>query len=188
MNATRGHTGIVRSRRLFFAAGALALGAIIVADNQGWLLVRRHDDMAAYHGVRATVIRIIDGDTIEIDRADAREDRPSTHIVLWGINCPELARPGSAAEPFAEEAAAFTTAQALNNSVTMWLESHQTRDAFGRVLAHIELPNRTRLNEALLEAGLAKVDDRIAHSMLTRYAQLQINAQRRAAGVWSKRK
>jgi endonuclease YncB( thermonuclease family) len=53
------------------------------------------------------------------------------------------------------------------------------------MLAHIELPDRTKLNEALLEAGLAKIEDRWPHALLTRYAQLELAAKRRGAGIWS---
>ena len=165
--------------------GSIVIAAIL-ADRKGWLLVPRIDDMAAYHGVQATVIRAIDGDTIEVDLADAVHDRPVTHIALWGINCPEPARAARPAEPWSSEATEFTRTHCEGSTVTLWMEAHQSRDALGRVLAHAELPDGGSLNAMLLEAGLAKADDRQPHSMITKYAQAEMSARRRALGLWSK--
>lgn len=175
----------IRRRGAWVALAAVVV-TLIVADRNGLALVRQHDDLATYHGVRTTVVRVIDGDTIEVDVPDALHRKSATRVGLWGVNCPEPARAARAAEPLADEATTFTKSSTHQVQMTLWLESHQTRDGFGRVLAHVELPDRIKLNEALLEAGLAKVDERWPHSMLTRYSQLQFNAQRRGVGMWSK--
>lgn len=181
-----------RGRRfLIIAILLIVVAGLIIADRRGWLLVRQSDDMAAYHGMSARVIRVIDGDTIEIDLPDSLNKRPATRVHLWGINCPELAHPsstgpGSAAQPWAAEAAEKTRSLIDDRPIRLYLEAHQTRDPFSAILAHIELPDGTKLNEALLEAGLAKTDDRWPHSMLVRYAQIELNAQRRGVGMWTK--
>ncbi len=159
--------------------------ALIVADRNGWLLVRHADDMATYHGARAQVVRVIDGDTIEIDIPDPREDRPVTRLRLWGVGCPELAKPHQPAEPFADEAAAMTHSLADGQVISLRLESHRTRGEYGRLLVHVELPDGSSLNEALLTGGYAEADDRWPHSLLGRYAQLQRTARRKALGFWS---
>ena len=158
---------------------------MIVADRNGWLLVRHADDMATYHGVRAQVVRVIDGDTIEIDIPDPREDRPVTRLRLWGVDCPELAKADQPAEPFADEAAAQTRSLADGQVIALRLESHRTRGEYGWLLAHVELPDGSSLNEALLAGGYAKVDDRWPHSLLGRYAQLDRTARRQSVGLWS---
>ncbi len=163
----------------------IVLVALIIADRSGWLLVPKIDDMSAYHGLRAQVVRVIDGDTLEIKRPDALHDRPVTHIRLWGLDCPETAKPDRPADPYADEATERTRSLAADRMVTLSLESHRTRGTFGRVLAHIELPDGTNLNEALLSAGLAVTDERWSHSLLGRYAQLERAAQRAGLGVWS---
>ncbi len=162
-----------------------ALIALIVADRNGWLLVRHADDMATYHGARAQVVRVIDGDTIEIDIPDPREDRPVTRLRLWGVDCPELAKADQPAEPFADEAAALTRSLADGQVILLRLESHRTRGEYGRLLAHVDLPDGSSLNEALLSGGYAEADDRWPHSLLGRYAQLQRTACRQSVGLWS---
>ncbi len=172
-------------RRWTWLIVVLVLIALIVADHSGWLLVRHADDLATYHGVRAQVVRVIDGDTIEIDMPDPREDRPVTRLRLWGVDCPDLAKPGQPAEPFADEAAATTRSLVDGQVISLRLESHRTRGEYGRLLAHVELPDGSSLNEALLAGGYAEVDDRWPHSSLGRYAQLQRTARRQSVGLWS---
>ncbi len=182
------------SRRLgrgwLLATIVLALTLGFIADRNGWLLVRQVDDLATYHGVTAGVVRVIDGDTLEVALPDALNRTPATRIRLWGIDCPEVGRFGHDDRPWSREAAALAKSMLEGRNVLIFLEAHQQRDSFARVLAHVEIADgdnaRRSLNEALLEAGLAKADDRWPHSRLTRYAQLENAARRRNVGVWSK--
>ena len=168
----------------WLVAGAI-LVALIIADQNGLLLVPKIDDLAAYDGIHAKVIRVIDGDTIEIDRPDALSDRPVTRIRLWGLDCPETATPDRPAEPFAKEATELARSLVADQTVTLRLESHRTRGTFGRVLAHVQLQDGSSFNEAILSAGLAVTDERWPHSLLGRYAQLQRAAKRQSLGIWS---
>ncbi len=168
----------------WLVAGVVLI-ALIIADRSGWLLVPKIDDMTAYHGASAAVLRVIDGDTIEIDLSDALYDRPVTRIRFWGLDCPETAKPDRPADPYAHEATELTRTLTTDRTVTLYLESHRTRDVFGRVLAHVELPDGSSLNEALLSAGLAVTDERWSHSRLGRYAQLERAARRQGLGMWS---
>ncbi len=159
--------------------------ALIIADQCGWLLVRHTDDMQSYHGRQIRVLRVIDGDTLEIDQPDHVQDHASTRVRLCGINCPEAAGPDREAQPWAQQAVEFTRSQVRGQGITLTLESHTTRDKFGRLLAHIELEDGRSLNENLLDAGLAWIDDRWPHSRLSRYAQVERSARQRAVGLWS---
>jgi micrococcal nuclease len=172
-------------RRLIGLACLAVLAMLIVADRSGCLLVRRIDDMAAYHGMQTRIVTVLDGDTIDVALPDALHDRPTTRVRLCGIDCPEPARPRQPAEPWAEEATALTRELTEDATITLWLESHSTRGVFGRVLAHVELPDGSFLNEALLAAGLAVADDRWPHAKLTRYAQLENAARQQGLGIWS---
>lgn len=173
-------------RRLRWPALAALLAGLVVADRSGWLLARVPDDMAVFDGAEVRVARVIDGDTIEVEARDPRNGRPATHVRLWGIDCPE--RPGPrrpAGEPFAEQARALARSLAGGERVLLRLEPHRTRDAHGRLLAHVQLPDGSSLNEALLEAGLARADERWPHALLARYAQVEQSARRAGVGVWS---
>ncbi|UCD75574.1 MAG: thermonuclease family protein, partial [Phycisphaerales bacterium] len=113
------------------------------------------------------------------------QERPVTRVRLWGIDCPEVASPDRPAEPWAEEAADLVRELVTERPAMLLLEPHQTRDRYGRLLAHIELDDGTNLSEFLLQAGWAKADDRWPHSRLGRFAQLERAARRRGAGIWS---
>jgi endonuclease YncB( thermonuclease family) len=170
--------------------GAIAAGIIIialglaVADHRGWLLYRGND-MMRYDGRPASVTRVIDGDTLVIDRPDG--DRRNTRVRLWGIDTPELARPetGKPAEPLAKAAKARVQALASGERVTLHLESHRTRGKFGRLLAHVELGDGTDLAARLLKAGLARFDERFYHSRYRRYRLLQEQASTQNKGLWN---
>ena len=164
---------------------ALVVIALIAADRSGWLLVHRPDDLTMYHGVTARVRWVIDGDTFEIDVPDRVNRRLATRIRLWGVDCPERARPDQPAEPFADQARELALHLLEQGPVTLYLEPQRTRGTFGRVLAHVEAADGRSLNGALLDAGYATADERWPHSRLSRYAALQRTAQQRGAGMWA---
>lgn len=164
-----------RARRRTLAVAAVVTGIVILADHRGWLLARP-DDMATYHGREAPVVGIVDGETIEIAARDALADRPTTRLRLWGLDCPRA---------WAGKAAELARSMVGGRPVVLCLEPHRTRGSFGRLLAHVSLPDGSSLNEALLAAGLARADDRWPHAMLRRYAQLERAAQREGAGMWA---
>lgn len=172
-------------RRWLGAVFILVTSGLVFADQRGWLLVRRNNDLATYHGRTARVVYVIDGDTFDVELPDALHERSVTRVRLIGVDCPEAAHAGNPAEPLADEATKLTRSLCENAMVTLWIEPSQPRDIFGRVLAHVELPDRQRLNEELLRKGLAKADDRWPHTLLVRYAQAEITARRGKAGLWS---
>lgn len=178
--------GAPARRRWPWIVGALVVAALVFADHRGLLLVPRSDDLATYQGVRARVLRVLDGDTIEIDIRDAVARTPFTRVRLWGVDCPETAKPDRAAEPWAQEARQLTRSAIAGGPVTLHLEPHRTRGTFGRVLAHVQPAEGPSLAEALLESGFAATDERWPHALLGHYAQLQNAARRAGVGVWSK--
>lgn len=162
------------------AAALLLLAVLAAADHRGWLLVRPDDDLRRYHGRRATVTRVLDGDTLEIALPDSRRGLPATRLRLWGIDCPEAGGPKRRPQPGAEAATAMTRALAAGQSVLLELEPTRLRDAWGRPLAHVILPDGRCLNELLLAAGLARIDERWPHRRLESYARAE-RAGRKAA-------
>jgi endonuclease YncB( thermonuclease family) len=53
--------------------------------------------------------------------------------------------------------------------VILQLEQHRLRGRFGRLLAHVILQDRSTLNEAMLAAGLARIDERFMHGKEAHY-------------------
>ncbi len=79
-------------------------------------------------------------------------------VRLIGINTPETAKQGSAAEPFAGQARAGL--QALlddHNRILLLQYGRETRDRYGRLLAHAFLEDGSNIAARLLAAGLATV-------------------------------
>lgn len=153
-------------------AGILA--ALMALDLGGFLLASRPDDLSRYDGRQVSVVRVISAHTLEIDLADEVVQTPTTRVRLWGVT----AAPN-------DEALKLTQSLTEQQVVTLRLEPHRTRDAFDRVLAHVELVGGETINELLLEAGQAKVDESQPHRMLARYAQAQHQARRNGRGAWS---
>jgi len=163
----------------------ILLVLLVAADRLGLILTTRHDDLSTYHGLETRITAVISPHTLEIDHPDPVSNRRRTHVRLWGLTAPLPARPGRKAQPLADEARAFTESNALNQIAILHLESHRPRDTFNRILAHVQLADGVLLNEALLEAGLARTDDRWPHQNLKRYARAERVAQRKQRGIWS---
>ena len=181
------HRRMRRRKRWIVLACVAFAGLLGVADHRGWLLVRRNDDLAIYHGAHVMVDRVIDGDTLDVHLPDPQTGHPTTRVCLWGVNCPEASRFGKPAAPLADEATQLAQSLAAHQTVMLRLESQRLRDTFGRILAHVDLPDGRILNEELLMAGLARIDDRWPHTMLVRYAQLEYTAKRKGVGMWAKK-
>lgn len=174
-----------RRKVLITAVLVAALAVLIVIDRQGWLLVPAGDDLATYHDQSFLVTRVIDGDTVEIAAVDRLTGELGTHVRLWGIDCPEMARDDQPAEPWAAEATQFTGARCQGEPVVVKLEAHRLRDTYGRLLAHLITEDGVNVSEALLREGLAYADDRWKHDMIERYRQAEAEARTENAGLWS---
>lgn len=175
----------LRSRWVWIVGGSILLAALIL-DRTGMLLVERDDDIERYHGASATVTRVIDADVIEIDIPDTAADRPVTRVKLWGLTAPKTARGDRPGEPLADDARTFTVELVEDQTVRLHLEQHRPRGGLGRILAHVYLDeDDLSLNEHLLRAGYARIDDRWPHNLMQRYEQLELAARRERLGLWS---
>ncbi len=91
--------------------------------------------------VRATVVRHTDGDTAHFRLDGGTEEK----VRFIGIDTPEVS---GQAEPYGEEAAAYT-ADAIPIGATVWLETDaELRDRHGRLLAYVWLAEPQRGDDA----------------------------------------
>ncbi len=141
-------------------------------------------DFEKYHGKTFTVVKVVDGDTIDIDVPDGSNNY--TRIRLWGIDTPETKNPKTPVMYFGPEATESTKELALGKQVTVYLEEHRTRGYYGRLLAYVQLPDRRFLNEVLVAEGFAYADLRFKHSFSHKYEQLEASARRQKKGLWPK--
>lgn len=168
-------------------AGGVLLLALAWADQKGLLLhpgggSGSGGDWQRYEGRWFRVVSVIDGDTIRVDCPDG--DDSTTRVRLWGIDCPETAKPGRAAQPYANEATDLVRRLCLGREICLRLEPHEIRDKFGRLLAYVDLPDQIMLNEQILLAGLARADDRFSHRYMDWFGHLEERARRERVGIW----
>ncbi|MHC4084840.1 MAG: thermonuclease family protein [Planctomycetota bacterium] len=141
-------------------------------------------DLEKYHKNTFTVVKVVDGDTIDIDIGDSNKNY--TRIRLWGIDTPETKNQDTGVMYFGPDAAEFTTKLVLNKKISVYLDATRTRGNYGRLLAYVQLPDDGFLNEVLLTEGFAYADLRFRHSFYRRYEQLQTSAYRKKKGLWGK--
>jgi endonuclease YncB( thermonuclease family) len=143
----------------------------------------RAGDVGKYHGRNFTVVRVVDGDTLDIDIADGKYK--TTRIRLLGIDTAETRNKKGASGYFGAEAAEFATKLALGKAVVVYLdEGGRTRGKYGRLLAYVKLPDERFLNEVLLTEGYAYADLRFRHGLYNKYKQLEAVARSQNKGLW----
>lgn len=140
-------------------------------------------DFEKYHEKTFTVVKVVDGDTIDIDVPDSNYNH--TRIRLLGVDTPETKNPKTGVMYFGPEASEFTRKSAFEKQATIFLdEGKNTRDKYGRLLAYVKLPDGRFLNEVLLSEGFAYADTRFKHSFYYKYKQLEAAAKRQKKGLW----
>lgn len=110
--------------------------------------------------VAAEVVRVIDGDTVEVRARAWVDTEVTTRVRLLGVDTPEKGpRAKCPAEAAMAERASETTRQALPEGAAVLLRDIRPDKYGGRVVAAIEGPDGRDLAAALLEAGLARPYD-----------------------------
>lgn len=143
----------------------------------------------------ATVVGVIDGDTIDVRLADGREER----VRLLGVDTPEVAGPTSPGEfagvpnttagraclrAVGENASAFVRSQVDGKSIHLEIDPRaDRRGGFGRLLAYV-FENGTHLNRGLLARGYARVFD-TEFGRRAAFESARDAARAANRGVWS---
>ena len=103
-------------------------------------------------GINATMLRVVDGDTIDVTIGGHRE-----RVRLIGIDTPETKKPNTPVQCYGPEATAFTTSL-LPIGTGLHLERDVVaRDDFGRMLAYVYIAgDGTFANMAIIHQGYAR--------------------------------
>jgi len=163
--------------------GAIILLAIAVAALLGFELPEIGDEGDGGAGTRggeakAEVLRVIDGDTIEVDL-----DGDEEHVRYIGIDTPESAIPGEPVECFGKEAAAANEDLVDGETVRLVFDAER-RDRYGRLLAYV-YADGTFVNARLVEAGYATtLEIEPNTSRAGRLGRLEAAAGREGEGLW----
>lgn len=136
-------------------------------------------DAAAARGLEATVVSVVDGDTIRVRLSDRTEA-----VRYIGINTPELRHPTRGRDPGAQEAAEANAALVQGEHVRLELDV-QERDRYGRLLAYVYV-GETMINAELVRRGFAQVmtvPPNVRHQAL--FVRLQREAREHGRGLWA---
>jgi micrococcal nuclease len=130
----------------------------------------------------ATVVRVVDGDTIVVRLASGEEK-----VRLIGVDTPEETKPDTPVECYAVEAAERTK-QLLPPGTLVRLErDKEARDRYGRLLAYVtRAGDGLSIEVTLLQEGFAAtlaIKPNTTHE--AEYARLAAEAQRTGTGLWA---
>ncbi|MBA3005229.1 MAG: thermonuclease family protein [Proteobacteria bacterium] len=139
---------------------------------QGYESCRASSDSDALFSV--SVIKIIDGDTIEVKHLGKK-----LRVRLWGIDTPEWQ------QRFSHKAREFTRQHVQGRQVEL---QSKTWDKYGRLVALVEVGGRS-LNEDLIMEGLAWVHIYYCKEPICReWRQLEKEARSARRGLWQDNK
>ena len=141
------------------------------------------NDWDKYNEKSFTVVKVIDGDTVDINVPD--ENDATTRIRLLGIDTPETKNPYTDVMYFGPQASKFTADMVLNQQVAVIMDkTSKPRDKYHRLLCFVRLADGKILNEELISEGFAYADTRFPHSFLEKYTQLEETAKKEKKGLW----
>jgi micrococcal nuclease len=160
-----------------------SVGSAVVLVLAAALILRPWEGGWLPHGEQprwavATVVRVVDGDTIEVLLDGRRED-----VRYIGVDTPETVKPDTPVQCFGPQASAFNHSLVEGRRVRL-VFGVERRDVYGRLLAYVYLGDRF-VNAALVRQGLARTltitpNDRFA----MRFERLQMRAARAGRGLW----
>ena len=157
-------------------AGALLLGAILGL----FPTLSRPSDRAPKPPISVRVVRVIDGDTIEV--CCIGWGRESIRYI--GIDTPETSHPTKSFAAYGKEAKEANRKLVDGKAVRLEFDVQQ-RDRYGRVLAYVYLEDGTFVNARLVEQGYAQVmtvPPNVKYQEL--FLKLQQEARTASRGLW----
>ncbi|WP_232702047.1 thermonuclease family protein [Halobacterium wangiae] len=143
----------------------------------------------------ATVVHVVDGDTLDVRFADGTEDR----VRLLGVDTPEVhgdvnpdefegvpdTEAGRAClQTWGERASGFADERLADATVTVTVDGEaDRRGGYDRLLAYVTVEGDS-FNRALLEDGYARLYD-TEFSQRDAFAAAERRARENATGLWS---
>jgi micrococcal nuclease len=130
----------------------------------------------------ATVLRVVDGDTIH-----ARIDGHDETIRLIGIDTPETVKPDTPVQCFGEEASRETKSLLPKGTPIQLVRDAEARDDYGRLLAYVyRARDGLFVNLELARDGFARpltIRPNVAHT--DEFVAAAADAHRAGRGLWS---
>jgi micrococcal nuclease len=130
---------------------------------------------------RASVLRVVDGDTVEVQVGGRKET-----VRLIGIDTPETVDPRSPVECFGAEASDRSKALLPEGTEVRLVADVEPRDRYDRLLAYVYRDDGTFVNLALVEDGYASVltyPPNVAH--VDEFTAAAARAREEGRGLWA---
>ncbi|MFT3855819.1 MAG: thermonuclease family protein [Ilumatobacteraceae bacterium] len=136
---------------------------------------------ATIYEANASVVRVVDGDTIDVT-VDGREER----VRLIGIDTPETVKPNTPVECYGPEASKHTK-ELLPAGTPVHLERDLVaRDDYGRLLSYVFRTDGLFVNRDLIDDGFARplaIKPNLAYEDV--FEQGAHDARAAGLGLWS---
>lgn len=151
-----GLLGCIDEEQVYHGASSTTVKETMATD-----VVAKVEAESAIQTIKAKVIRVVDGDTIEVEMGGKTEK-----VRLTGVDTPETKHPSKPVEAYGKAASDFT--QSKLDGKTVYLEMDvQERDKYGRVLAYVWLSQPSEIDDGEIRAKMFN-----AHLLLGGYAQI----------------
>jgi micrococcal nuclease len=139
------------STRRFRAASMVVVVALIVSLSGCASLTPPAADAAP--GILATVLRVVDGDTLDV----STDTRGRLRVRVLGIDTPEVHRPGWSVGCWGPEAQRFATETLTGQRITLTTDPTQdVHDRYGRSLAYVNLADGRDFGVESVRSGMAR--------------------------------
>lgn len=136
---------------------------------------------AGERDANATMVRVVDGDTIDVDIDGTRE-----RVRLIGIDTPETKKEGTPVQCFGPEATAYTTSLLPEGTPLALERDVEARDRYGRLLAYVyRADDGLFVNLSIAAEGYARlltIPPNVAHS--DEFVAAARQAEAHDKGLW----
>jgi len=150
------------------------------------LWVARSDRADRARMVRATVVRIVDGDTIKVRIESPPHGVGSEETVrLIGVDTPETVDPRKPVERFGREAAEYVLERLLGQSVLLAFDGN-LRDVYGRLLAYVYMDGGGCFNLELVAEGYGFAYVKYPFFFMDEFRRAERSARSAGKGLWEK--
>ena len=141
-----------------------------------WLPLQAQECLSYQADEWVEVVHVYDGDTVKLK--DGRKLR------FIGINSPEIGYDGKPSEPLANEARQALIDLLADNKRLALRYGTERNDRYGRLLAHVYLPDQRNVQQLLLRQGMA-ASVAVGRNLGNVDCYLAAERQAEKRGIWS---